>query len=126
MPVSMNRGRAAKAERVAVVVDPEQPEIGCSIRQFWWYQAACEVVWFGLPPGPTIASSNTRNCSLLNGFCSSGMCRVPLLEGMAVSGHESEGNVLFEQDVGNLAAVLFRVDADIHQRAVEVLLGDFA
>ena len=51
--------------------------------------------------------------------------RVPLLEGMAVSGHESEGNILCEQDVGNLAAVLLLVDSDVHQRAVEVILGDF-
>ncbi len=50
---------------------------------------------------------------------------VPLLEGMAVSGHESERNILCEQDVGNLAAVLLLVDADVHQRAVEILLGDF-
>src|SRR6478736_6159006 len=44
---------------------------------------------------------------------------------MAVSGYESEGNILCEQDVGNLAPVLLLVDADVHQRAVEVLLGDF-
>ena len=32
--------------------------------------------------------------------------RVPFFEGVAVSGHEREGDFLFEQNVGNVVAVL--------------------
>lgn len=107
MPANTKRGRAEKAE-------PESARRTLRRVRSGVVRA---------PARPDDCFQHDAQLLAVERFLQQRNARVPFLHRVAVSGHECKGDILCEQDVCNLVAVLLFVDADVHERAVEVLFG---